>query len=43
MSIEEMKDYCRLLFKDYLFIDMLLNFCKISEQNSNDYTIYVSE
>jgi hypothetical protein len=43
MSIEEMKDYCKLLFKDYLFIDMLVNFCKTSEKNTNDYTIYVSE
>ena len=38
-----MKDYCKLLFKDYLFIDMLINFSKSSEKNPNDYTIYVSE
>ncbi len=38
-----MKDYCKLLFKDYLFFDMIVNFCKTSEKNPNDYTIYVSD
>jgi hypothetical protein len=43
MPIVDMKDYCKLLFKDYLFIDMIVNFCKTSEKNPNDYTIYVSD
>jgi hypothetical protein len=46
MSIEEMHTYCKTLFTDFKFIDMLVNFCKEKEaecgENENSYTVYVS-
>jgi hypothetical protein len=46
MSIEEMSIYCKTLFQDFKFIDMLVNFCKDTtienNENENSYTQYVS-
>jgi hypothetical protein len=46
MSIEEMNTYCKTLFNDFKFIDMLVNFCKEDQvecgENENTYTVYIS-
>lgn len=46
MSIEEMVTYCKTLFTDFKFIDMLVNFCKEEgsehAETENPYTIYIS-
>lgn len=46
MSIEEMSTYCKTLFTDFKFIDMLVNFCKEISQDHGDsenaFTVYVS-
>lgn len=45
MSIEEMSIYCKTLFQDFKFIDMLVNFCKDTSAENNEkenaYTQYV--
>ena len=49
MSIEEMLDYCKTLFSDLKFNDLLVKFCKQSQAQASpggadgekSYTIYV--
>jgi hypothetical protein len=46
MTIEEMSTYCKTLFSDFKFIDMLIKFCQDDmvefSPNENEYSMYVS-